>query len=126
MPDTRIRREGWFSRRLIVGLILMTLGVVFYLHNVNLLELDRVWRFWPLLMGVLALERFINRGPLAMEGHVLLIVATGLQLMFLERYSLLERWWPLAVIWLGIVIVLRALFPDQRRRLCQDSEERLK
>jgi hypothetical protein len=72
----------------------------------------------------MALERFVNRGILAMEGHVLALVATGLQLMFLERYSLIERWWPLAVVWLGIIIVLRSLFPDQRRRMCQDSEER--
>ena len=119
-----IRKEGWFSRKLMMGLMLVTLGVVFYLHNIQQLDLDRVWRFWPLLLGALALERFINRGLLAMEGHVLVLVATGLQLLFLERFSLLERWWPLAVVWVGIIIVLRALFPSQRRRLCQDSEER--
>jgi len=119
-----IRKAGWFSRKLMMGLILITLGVVFYLHNIHRLDLDRIWRFWPLLLGVMALERFINRGILAMEGHVLALVATGLQLMFLERYSLIERWWPLAVVWLGIIIVLRSLFPDQRRRMCQDSEER--
>jgi hypothetical protein len=120
----RNRKEGWFSRKLMMGLILMTLGVVFYLHNIQVLDLERLWRFWPLLLGALALERFINRGPLAMEGHVLVLVGLGLQLMFLERYSLIERWWPLAVVWVGIIIVLRSLFPGRRRALCQDSEER--
>lgn len=118
------RTSGWFSRKLLMGLILVGLGVVFYLHNIHALELERIWRFWPAILAILALERFVNRGILAMEGHTLLLLAAAFQLYFLERYSLIERWWPLAVIWIGVVITLRALFPSQRRRLCQDSEER--
>lgn len=117
-------RKDRFPRRIVLGLLLIALGVTFYLHNVQLLDLERIWRYWPMILGVLALERFVNRGPLAMEGHILALMAVGLQLLSLERYSILERWWPLAVIWLGIVIVLRALFPGKPRPFCQDSEER--
>jgi len=123
MRDRHPRKDR-FPRRIVLGLLLIALGVTFYLHNVQLLDLERIWRYWPMILGVLALERFVNRGPLAMEGHILALMAAGLQLLSFERYSILERWWPLAVIWLGIVIVLRALFPSKPRPFCQDSEER--
>jgi hypothetical protein len=120
MRDRKIRRD-LFPRRIVIGLLLISLGVLFYLNNINYLSLERLWRFWPMILGVLALERFVNRGPLAMEGHILALMAALLQLTCLERYSIVEDWWPLAVVWLGIIIVLRALFP---RTLCHDSEER--
>ena len=120
----RTGKQGWFSRKPILGLILVGLGVAFYLHNLHLLELDRLWRYGPLILLPLALERFINRGPLNPEGHQTLILVLALELWFLGFHSLLQRWWPLAVVWAGIVIVLRALFPDRRRALCQDSDER--
>lgn len=123
MRDLKTRKD-WFPRRIVIGLLLIALGVIFYLNNIDYLSMERLWRFWPLILGVLALERFINRGPLALDGHVLALLATGLQLLCLERYTLIERWWPLAVVWLGIIIVLRALFPSQPRPVCHDSEER--
>ena len=103
--------EGSFTGKLLVGLVLMALGVIFFLHNLGVLDAEYALRFWPLVLVLIALSRFWRRGFLSLSGHILLLLGIGLQIANFERYSLLERAWPLGLVWLGVILVLRALFP---------------
>lgn len=126
-------RKSHFTTKLVIGVLFMAFGVAFLLHNLNIVDVDRTLQFWPLALIILGLERLFTRGFLrATGGHILILVGLGLQLASLEKEFLLEKWWPLGIVWLGLVITLRALWPkskpapvQEQDSFCQDSNERL-
>ena len=125
-------RKARFTTKLVIGVLFMAFGVAFLLHNLNILDVDRSLRFWPLALVVLGLERLYTRGFLrATGGHMLIMLGIWLQLWCLEKDFLLDTWWPLGIVWLGLVISLRALWPkpkpepiQDQEAFCQDSNER--
>ena len=131
MPDIP-ERSTRFTTKLVIGILFMAFGAAFLLHNLGILDADRTLRFWPIALMVLGLERLFSRGFLrATGGHILILVGIGLQLGFLEKEYLLEKWWPLGVVWLGLILTLRALWPTRKPEsiqapepFCQDSIER--
>lgn len=131
MPDIP-ERSTRFTTKLVIGILFMAFGAAFLLHNLGILDADRTLRFWPIALMVLGLERLFSRGFLrATGGHILILVGIGLQLGFLEKEYLLEKWWPLGVVWMGLILTLRALWPRPKPEpiqppepFCQDSIER--
>jgi len=125
-------RTTHFTTKLVIGILFMAFGAAFLLHNLGILDADRSLRFWPLALVVLGLERLLSRGFLrATGGHILILVGLGLQLGFLEKEYLLEKWWPLGVVWIGLILTLRALWPKPKPQpsqpqqpFCQDLNER--
>ncbi len=85
----------------------------------------RIGPWWPLLLVVLAVGRLIDRGIFHVGSHILI----GLSLVLLaashQRMELVEQYWPLGLVWLGLVITGRAFYPgqgrDRRRRSALDS-----
>lgn len=124
-------RKTRFTTKLVIGVLFMAFGVAFLLHNLNLVDVDQSLRFWPLALVVLGLERIFTRGFLrATGGHVLILLGVWFQLWCLEKEFLLDKWWPLGIVWLGLLITLRALWPkpkpaEAEETFCQDSNERL-
>ena len=41
-------RKARFTTKLVIGVLFMAFGVAFLLHNLNILDVDRSLRFWPL------------------------------------------------------------------------------
>ena len=118
-PETR--RSARFTSRLLFGFALIALGVAVLLHNTDLLDLDTTGRWWPALLIAFGLERLWSRGFLeALSGHLLLVGGTALLLACLGHHLLLERWWPLGLLWIGTILVLRAF---RHREAAQDTEE---
>lgn len=126
-------RESRFTTKLVIGILFMAFGAAFLLHNLNILDADLSLRFWPLALVALGLERIYTRGFLrATGGHILVLVGCGLLLGFLEKEYLLEKWWPLGIVWMGLILTLRAVWPKPKPEaveapepFCQDSNERL-
>ncbi len=124
--------DSRFTAKLVLGILCMVFGAAFLLHNLGILDASHSLRFWPLALVVLGLERIFSRGFLrATGGHVLVLVGLMLQLGCLEKEYLLEKWWPLGVVWMGLVLTLRALWPAPKTEpiqapesFCQDSNER--
>jgi len=125
-------RDSRFTTKLVIGILFMAFGAAFLLNNLGILDADRSLRFWPLALVVLGLERILSRGFLrATGGHALVLVGLGLLLGFLGKDWFLETWWPLAVVWMGLILTLRALWPSPKpdptqapAPFCQDSKER--
>jgi hypothetical protein len=117
-----------FIATLAVGFALILLGAVFILQNLGLVPPGMALHFWPAALLVLAIGNFGRRGLLSFSGHVLILVAFALQAKYLGHREWLTQWWPLGLIWLGMIKVLRVLWFRWRTHVppsCQDVCERL-
>jgi hypothetical protein len=112
--------------RVFLGLCLAVAGVLLLLNNLGSLPYNFDWRFWPLFLAALAGARMVERGVLRTGPHVLVLVALFLLAVSFERDDLLERWWPLSVVWFGVLMTLRAVLskPKQASPPCEDEPER--
>lgn len=115
---------------LVLGLGLIALGLVHGLKALGYLDLEGLLFFWPTALLVLALVSFVRRGFLTFTGHLILLGAVALQLREMGHRDLLHQGWPVVLIWLGLVQVLRALFHRSRGHrigfcedACEDSHE---
>src|SRR5512140_3351454 len=96
------RSGSRFSFRLILGLAAIAVGAALLLDNLKMLPSDQVFRWWPLLLLALAAARFLDRGLVwGTGGHVLLwLGALGL-LGETGRDDLIQRWWPMILVYFG-------------------------
>ncbi len=96
--------------RVFFGLCLAATGALILLNNLGRLPAGLDWRLWPLLLSFLAVARMVERGFLRMGPHLVLMLSLVLLAGSFEREELVEQWWPLAVVWGGVLVTLRALF----------------
>jgi hypothetical protein len=94
-------------RRLVLGLFLVTVGVLFSLDELDYLELGGIWHYWPLILIGLGLSRVC--GPSRrLVGLFLLVLGLWLQLHEL-RVLRIEDSWPLLLMAVGAVMVVSSL-----------------
>lgn len=105
--------ERTLTGRLVFGLILLVLGVVWTLDNLGMLEADRILRWWPVLVigwGVVRLFGLDGcRRPLA--GAILMLIGSVFLLGTAGLVSSSWDLWPLLLIAVGITVVIRSLRP---------------
>ena len=107
-------RRGWKAdSRLIPGLVIALLGVLLMLHNLGVLEIERLWRFWPLILISFGLHRLLEQ-PARRRGFgfVLLVIGIALQMRNFGWMPLnlrhLEQYWPLILVVLGVHMIWRS------------------
>lgn len=109
--------QGPARGRLVFGLGLICFGLLFLGYRLHLIPdhffalipLDEPWRFWPMILVVLGLSKIASHGVLHGKGHFLLAIGGVFQLGMLEHEELVWTWWPLLLVWWGILVMLRAL-----------------
>ena len=94
-----------FNVRVVVGVIVGLLGILFTLQNFGVLSLGDVQLFWPMLVVAFGVSRIIEpRGRFG--GLVLVIVGGGVQLSNLGLFALpsaeVVRYWPLTVVFVSL------------------------
>jgi hypothetical protein len=111
--------------RLFLGLCLAGAGALLLLNNLGSLPVQVDWRFWPMLLIALAGARMVERGALRNGPHVLIMVALFLLAFNFERDDLVERWWPVSIVWGGILMTLKAALrkPKPDPGPCEDQNE---
>jgi LiaF transmembrane domain/LiaI-LiaF-like transmembrane region len=91
--------------RIVLGVIVGLIGLVFTLQNFGVLSIGDVQLFWPLLVVAFGLSRIVERAGL-LAGLVLILAGGAVQLANLGFYALPEsevmRYWPLAVVLVGV------------------------
>jgi len=93
------------------GLIIVLIGLVLLLDNLNVLDSKYVFRFWPVLLIVYGLKRLneARHGAAAIPG--ILWTSVG-ALLLLDRFDVLHFsfWalWPLLLIAFGLQVLLRS------------------
>ena len=107
-------RRGWKAdSRLIPGLVIALLGVLLTLHNLDMFEIERLRRFWPVLLIAFGLHRILEK-PAKRRGFgiVLLVIGIVLQLRNLGWMPLniehLEQYWPLILVVAGVHMIWRS------------------
>lgn len=95
------------NSRILPGLLVAAAGVVLTLHNLEVIRIQGIWRFWPLLLIGFGLSQVIspNRKSMA-PGVVLLVIGAVFQAANLNlihiRMDDLWRFWPLILIVIGV------------------------
>ena len=108
-------RPPLFSVKLVLGLTVIVLGSILLLDSLHLYDAWRFLAWWPLVRAALGLARLAQDGILSLRGHIWLGLSTAGFISQFGPWGLLERWWPLFLVWGGLILTLRAIFPQSKR-----------
>ena len=115
-------RAPRFTPKLVLGLALIGLGLLLTLEQLGWPVAWRALPFWPLIPAAFGLARLRQRGWAHLGGHIWLALALAGALAQLGREDLLERWWPLFVVWGCLVIALRGIPSTHPKPSCLNGE----
>ena len=95
-------------------IVLITIGVLFLLYNLGLVEGDFwtiIWQWWPVLLIAIGLDSLFRRneiaGPVFLIGLAIVILASTLGFVGWSIWNILWRLWPILLVTVGIEIILR-------------------
>lgn len=104
------------SSQVILGLLVVGLGVLFLLDNLDIFEFRHAIGFWPLAFIVAGLVALFGNGPRSGNYVGAVLVGVGV-LMILGRMGFLyvswDTLWPLALIALGGLVLYRSVGPGR-------------
>jgi hypothetical protein len=104
------------SSQVVLGLLVMGMGVLFLLDNLDILDFRHAIGFWPLVFIVAGVVTLTGDGPRSGTYMGLLLLGVGL-MMILGRLGFFDiRWrtlWPLVLIALGGLILYRTVGPGR-------------
>jgi len=104
--------SGDATPRIIFGLIVFTLGVLFLLDKLDVVEMGRLWDYWPLVFVGVGLGKLMQPtgAPGRASGAVFILVGAwwlSANLDLIDYHPL--EFWPIILILIGGSILLRAL-----------------
>jgi predicted membrane protein len=110
MPENRFQPTG----RLVFGLVVITLGVLFMLDNLNIMEADVVLRWWPVALlayGLMRLTGTLGRQNVT-GGLILTLIGGWFLLRTLGAFRLdviFTDFWPIVLVVVGGSMVAGAM-----------------
>src|SRR5689334_9900536 len=109
-PGTRIP----FSGRLLFGAVLLTLGTLWTLDNLGVMDADQILRWWPVFLMGFGITRILGiLGPRSVVSGTI-FTAIGFW-MLLREFDIVHvsifRLWPMFLIFLGAALVWRSMRP---------------
>ncbi|MGV8040199.1 MAG: LiaI-LiaF-like domain-containing protein [Thermoanaerobaculaceae bacterium] len=122
MNDSMRRRD---LSRLILGLAVCALGVLFTLDRMDVLDAGSLIEYWPLFLVAIGVSRLLQApgGSGRGFGLVLVVVGSWLLLYNLELVDFgIRDVWPVVLVLVGVGMVWRALGGDRRRPCCPEPE----
>ncbi len=105
-------RPSLFSPKLVFGLTVIALGLILLANTFRWYDGWHLLTWWPLVLAAFGLARLGEDGPLSLRGHVWLGFAVAGFIQQFGPWGLLDRWWPAFLVWGGVIVTLRALFPQ--------------
>jgi len=108
-------RRPLFSTRLVFGLTVLAVGLILMADRLQWYDAWHLLTWWPVALAAFGLARLAQDGILSLRGHVWLAFAVAGFIQQFGPWGLLERWWPAFIVWWGIIVSLRAIFPQPRR-----------
>ncbi len=99
------------TRGLIFGIIVVIAGVTLLLDQMNLIDANRVFRFWPLILVAFGISTLLTCQGSGRRfwGGFLILAGIGLQLQELGFARVrIETLWPIFIIAVGVLLVMQA------------------
>jgi hypothetical protein len=113
MTEREVKKQKKRRPSFIWPIILITLGVMFLLSNLGIIEeniWNQFWRLWPLLFIAVGLDSLFRRneiaGPVFMIGLGLVILLTSFGLIGWGSWDILWRLWPVLLVAVGLEIII--------------------
>jgi predicted membrane protein len=111
------------GKHLFSGLVFVTVGAVFLLGNMGILDVDRIIRFWPVILIAAGLFKIVESGEdYAQSGGIFWVVVGGLFLLGnlgILRVAFRDLW-PVVLIGIGALMLWRSAL--NRRAVREFSE----
>ena len=107
-----VDRSRWFAPRLFMGLVVVTLGVLALLDNLDIVEVDHPMRLWPLIFVAIGLARMLrpSGAPGRFGGFLFFFVGTWILLRNLDVVPIsLFQFWPVILLLIGGRLVWGAM-----------------
>ena len=125
--ERRLERKRYRAhspgKHLFSGLVFVTVGAVFLLGNMGILDVNRIIRFWPVILIAAGLFKIIECGEdYAQSGGIFWVVVGGLFLLGnlgILRVAFRDLW-PVVLIGIGALILWRSAL--SRRTVGEFSE----
>jgi Domain of unknown function (DUF5668)/Cell wall-active antibiotics response 4TMS YvqF len=109
MVDSHLRRNG---PRLILGLVVIGLGILFTLDKLGYVEAGSLWEYWPVLLIAAGFGRLLLPRGCHGRGFGLVLIVVG-TLFLLNNLGLLPYrvwdFWPVLLLLAGVSMVWRAV-----------------
>jgi len=112
-------RSRWLSPSVVTSVLLITIGVLFLLDNLNILPVGDVWRFWPLILIFSGVSKLTDRDrPSSLIwGSFLVLCGAGWLANNLHWWNFnFHAIWPLTLIMVGVMMLVKALDSAQSRK----------
>ena len=113
-----------WRKQLMWGLVLIGFGVAFLLDRQGLFDIRELWRYWPLLLVVVGINKMIGFPTENDFTSGLWTTFIGLWLfaVFENLFELtFYNAWPIPIIFAGVVMIIK---PFIKRRLAPNAELR--
>ena len=113
------QKSSFLTPRLILGVAIVTFGVLLTLDNLDILDADHYWDYAPLILVVWGLAKLVEapRTKAWISSFLLILVGSLWTLYELELVDLHPiDLWPVLLIIGGFALVRRALAPTKERR----------
>ena len=104
--------RGFIHPRLIVGLLIMLLGALFLLDNLDIMDVDDVFRFWPLFFVAIGATMAVQPSGTANRGFGVFLVIAGLWVLLYDFDIIpVSFWdiWPVFLIGAGAWLIWRGI-----------------
>lgn len=111
-----INNSYHWRRQLMWGLLLIGLGGAFLLDQFGLVDIDELWRYWPLILVVIGINKMIGYPSAAdfTAGLWLTFIGVWLFANFEHMFGLtFNNSWPYLLIVWGITLILRPFIRER-------------
>lgn len=115
-------RGSILTPRVVFGLLVVAFGVAMLLDNLDVLHAVDIIRYWPfgiVLVGVAYMLRGDSRSERVFGGIVAVVGMLFVLDIFFSIHIHIWRWWPLAIVIFGLMIVSRAFQPHDPKSKVQ-------
>ena len=98
--------RGSSRRRLVAGIVMIAVGLLFLFDRLLLFDASEVWRFWPLILVALGLSKMFRTGSRRRRRWGVFQICLGIWLL-LDQIDIVSVGdsWPVLVMAVGALIV---------------------
>ena len=110
-------------RKIIYGSILICLGIAIIFYNKKYYQTSTVLWFLPFAIIVWGLYKIFKKGFFNFLGQALVIGGIQLHLVLLDVKVAAEYWYPITIIWIGLLLLIKGILLRKKQKEEQEAQE---